>query len=78
MAKSIGELDTKVEDKTVGLELQVKDLSKKLSGVNDSINEKLDFMTEKFNEIRDIIKANIEDDESNAGGSQGIDINASG
>jgi hypothetical protein len=69
LTSGIEDLDSKIDTKTHNLERQVKDLSKKLTGVNESINEKLDFMTEKFNEIRDIIKANIEDDESNAGGS---------
>lgn len=33
-----------------------------MTNVNDNINEKLDFMSEKFNEIKEIIKTNLDED----------------
>jgi hypothetical protein len=33
-----------------------------VTNVNDNINEKLDFMSEKFNEIKEIIKTNLDED----------------
>lgn len=32
-----------------------------MTNVSDNITEKLDFMQDKFNEIKEIIKANIEE-----------------
>lgn len=60
LSDSVSNLNTKIDAKTKGLEVQITDLSKKLNYVNETVNEKLDLMAEKFEEIKDIIRAQIE------------------
>ena len=72
LTDGVNGLNSKVDGNAASLQGQIKDLNSKLTHVNDNINEKLDTMTERFLEIKEMIKAQI-DDES---GFEEVDIDA--
>lgn len=60
LTDNVVELHKKIDSKTLSLENQIKDLSKKMTHVNDGITEKLDNLAERFGEIKDALAVSEE------------------